>query len=191
MSVPSIVALGAGTPQHRHPLARRREDARGLGAARKEPHWIIRWYGTEVQLDRVRQLRHKRVDDKQQTQGRALRGWSNRVTIHRRTASRILKLLLIVPIVNDVFEDMYISFWYAYEEIARDQRRSNNAAGRGQLRAPDSVGNQGNVHVACTAGASCQSVQGRHIAASAGDARDDPDHGKCRAQCHEAISRCW
>src|SRR5260370_21402748 len=56
---------------------------------------------------------------------------------------------------------MYISFWYAYEEIARDQRRSNNAAGRGQLRAPDSVGNQGNVHVACTAGASCQSVQGR------------------------------
>ena len=71
-----------------------------------------------VQLDRVRQLRHKRVDDKQQTQGRALRGWSNRVTIHRRTASRILKLLLIVPIVNDVVEDMYISFWYAYEEIA-------------------------------------------------------------------------
>ena len=109
----------AGTSQHRHPLARRREDARGLGAARKEPHWIIRWYGTEVQLDRVRQLRHKRVDDKQQTQGRALRGWSKRVTIHRRTASRILKLLLIVPIVNDVFEDMYISFWYAYEEIAQ------------------------------------------------------------------------
>src|SRR4029077_605953 len=38
---------------------------------------------------------------------------------------------------------MYISFWYAYEEIARDQRRSNNAAGRGQLRAPDSVGTKG------------------------------------------------
>jgi predicted thioesterase len=43
--------------------------------------------------------------------------------------------------VNDVFENMYISFWCAYEEIARDQRRSNNAAGRGQLHAP--VGNKG------------------------------------------------
>ncbi len=38
---------------------------------------------------------------------------------------------------------MYISFWCAYEEIARDQRRSNNAAGRGQLHAPDSVGTKG------------------------------------------------
>ena len=35
---------------------------------RDEQGRIIRWYGTEVQLDRVRQLRHKRVDDKQQTQ---------------------------------------------------------------------------------------------------------------------------
>jgi hypothetical protein len=40
-----------------------------------------------VQLDRVRQFRHKRVDDKQQTQGQAQRGWSNRVAIYRRTAS--------------------------------------------------------------------------------------------------------
>jgi hypothetical protein len=60
-------------------------------AARKEPHWIIKRYGTEVQLDRVRQFRHKRVDDKQQTQGQILRGWSNRVTIHRRTASDLPK----------------------------------------------------------------------------------------------------
>ena len=45
--------------------------------------------------------------------------------------------------------------------------------------APDSVGNQ-NVHVACTTGASCQPIQGLHFAASAGDADDDSDHGKCR-----------
>jgi len=48
--------------------------------ARKEPHWIIKRHGTAVQLDRVRQFRRKRVDDKQQTLGQALRGWSNRVT---------------------------------------------------------------------------------------------------------------
>ena len=51
--------------------------------------------------------------------------------------------MLIVPIVNDVFEDMYISFWYAYEEIARDQRRSNNAAGREQLHAQIPLGTKG------------------------------------------------
>jgi len=51
-----------------------------FGGARKEPHWIIKRYGTEVQLDRVRQFRRKRIDDTQQTLGQALRGWSNRVT---------------------------------------------------------------------------------------------------------------
>src|SRR6476620_3097841 len=35
----------AGTPQHRHPLAKRRRDAGVLGAARKDPNWIIRRYG--------------------------------------------------------------------------------------------------------------------------------------------------
>jgi hypothetical protein len=40
-----------------------------FGGARKEPHWIIKRYGIEVQLDRVRQFRRKRVDDKQQNAG--------------------------------------------------------------------------------------------------------------------------
>ena len=42
-------------------------------------------------------------------------------------------------------------------------------------------------------------VQPEHLANRFKDAilpqvlatRDDPDHGKCRSQCHEAISRCW
>jgi hypothetical protein len=61
-------------------------------AARKEPHWIVKWYGTEVQLDRLRQFRHKRGDDKQQTQGQALRGGSNRVTRAGAVRNRLLRL---------------------------------------------------------------------------------------------------
>jgi hypothetical protein len=62
-----------------------------LRGCAKGTDWIIKRYGTEVQLDRVRQFRHKRADDKQQTQGQILRGWSNRVTIHRCTASDLPK----------------------------------------------------------------------------------------------------
>jgi len=38
--------------------------------------------------------------------------------------------------------------------------------------------------------ASCQSVQGRHAAAGAGDPGHDPDHGKRSPQCGQAISGC-
>src|SRR5437870_13626500 len=92
MSIPPIVALGPRQVLHHIGIfSRKGERCRDLGAARKEPHWIIKRYGTEVQLDRVRQFRHKPVGDKRQTPGQALRGWSNRVAIHRRTASDLPK----------------------------------------------------------------------------------------------------
>jgi len=46
----------------------------------------------------------------------------------------------------------------------------------GRMNAADSVGSQRNVDVAGATRTSCRPIQGRHIAASACDARDDFDH---------------
>src|SRR6476619_1019967 len=55
------------------------------------------------------------------------------------------------------------------------------------MNAADSVGSQRDIGTAGATRKSCQPIQGRHIAASACDARDDSDHGKCRAQCNQTV----
>jgi hypothetical protein len=58
----------------------------------------------------------------------------------------------------------------------------------GRMNAADSVGSQRSIGIA---GGTRTSCQGRHIAASACDARDDSDHGKCRAQCNQVVFGRW
>jgi hypothetical protein len=55
------------------------------------------------------------------------------------------------------------------------------------MNAADSVGSQRNIDIAGATPTSCRPIQGRHIGASACDARDDFDHGKRRAQCHQTV----
>jgi hypothetical protein len=77
-------------------LSRKGERMPSFRGCAKGTALIIKRYGTEVQLDRVRQFR----DDKQQTPGHALRGWSNRVTVHRRTASDLPRSPVNQPLVE-------------------------------------------------------------------------------------------
>ena len=78
--------------------------------------------------------------------------------------------------------------------IAADTKRWGEVIRRAGItlqyrHAPNSAGSQRHVHAAGGARPPCQSIQGFHFAAGAGDAGHDHDHGERRPQCHPGIPR--